>query len=85
MEYNLLDPLYNVLPLPPWREEFSGEHHKVYSALTGTNQYGVDNVVDMDMDKVDRKFRVHEIIVVASEQKYENFSLPLYFHGIMTN
>ena len=64
----MLAPLYNVLPLPPWREEFSGEHHKVYSALTGTNQYGADNV---DMDKVDKKFHVHEIIVVGSEQKYE--------------
>ena len=43
----------------------------------------------VDMDTVDRgifryrKFRVHEIIVVASEQKDENFFLPL--HGIMTN
>ena len=32
-------------------EASDGKHDKVYSALTGTNQYGEDNV---DMDKVDR-------------------------------
>ena len=68
------------------RGKNAGEHHKVYPALTAAPiNAGVD------MDTVDRgifryrKFRVHEIIVVASEQKDENFFLPLYFHGIMTN
>ena len=33
------------------------------------------------MDKVDRKFRVHEIIVVANEQKYELLAPIFSWHN----
>ena len=80
----MLAPLYNVLRAAAIEEGRAQENITKFTlhSLAPIN-------VGVDMDTVDRgifryrKFRVHEIIVVASEQKDENFILPL--HGIMTN